>query len=554
MWSHEELTARLPGPLDDEPPTLRQRIVAEIADHLECALRRELLRTGDESVARRRVLERFGNPALVVRRLWFDALWEQIMSQRILATCCVLLTTACLAGVVLAWRVSSEVIAAVNRSAEGQREFAEGLKLLSDAVAESSRANKEMVNALSEMRPASGALESGSGTVAVPEPRAVDRVPLKVRVTQGTKDGPPRQGVLIQVSHQQRDNTAFESKAFTDTNGVADMGFVLRTAAVMSIEATCVIDGVMMVVHEDIEPPILEPEKTVLISCPEKIPEAADFRFAPVRFRDTLPSPDEIAVLYVFERTSWRRNSSGRNEWEWRGIWNPQEKNDAILRARSADTLAFLVTSDGQVQQVVIQHVEPPPGPYGYGGENTGWSTFSLNGIIYAWKHGARGFWVSPLESMPRTNENRQIHEFARTEGKWNRCATFLVRTTKPQSHKETQLLIGVQAYTIEDRPYEVLAATDDGVEERAYFKYAARPGIVFGPYDPQMPMVNLRSIGVYVSPEPEFAGEKATFEMMPGENPPIPLPFPAGFVEVAKAALAEAKPAAESGEAAVER
>ena len=61
----------------------------ELADHLACAYRRELLRGADPATARQRVLERFGDPAAVARRLWLDAMRGRIMSQRILVVCCV---------------------------------------------------------------------------------------------------------------------------------------------------------------------------------------------------------------------------------------------------------------------------------------------------------------------------------------------------------------------------------------------------------------------------------------------------------------------------------
>src|SRR5262245_6371801 len=106
-----DLTADLPAPRDDEPASLRNDIAAELRDHLECALRREELKSpsepcgsaprsegfdrppdrgcrgsGDRATsAYQRVLERFGNPRTVARKLWLDAMQEQIMSQRITA-------------------------------------------------------------------------------------------------------------------------------------------------------------------------------------------------------------------------------------------------------------------------------------------------------------------------------------------------------------------------------------------------------------------------------------------------------------------------------------
>ena len=94
--NERELSARLPAPRSDEPPSLRQDIVDELADHLHCAMRRELLATRDEPAARRRVLDRFGDPFEVARRLWFQAMWSKIMSQRIMFGAIGVLTIVCL--------------------------------------------------------------------------------------------------------------------------------------------------------------------------------------------------------------------------------------------------------------------------------------------------------------------------------------------------------------------------------------------------------------------------------------------------------------------------
>lgn len=43
----DDLLAELPPLRDDEPSSLRDDIAAELADHLACAYRRELLTTSD---------------------------------------------------------------------------------------------------------------------------------------------------------------------------------------------------------------------------------------------------------------------------------------------------------------------------------------------------------------------------------------------------------------------------------------------------------------------------------------------------------------------------
>ena len=78
-------------------------ILDELADHLACAYRRELLRGADAVTAGQRVLERFGDPAALACRLWFDAMKGRIMSQRILVVCCILLTAISLSLAFVMW-------------------------------------------------------------------------------------------------------------------------------------------------------------------------------------------------------------------------------------------------------------------------------------------------------------------------------------------------------------------------------------------------------------------------------------------------------------------
>src|SRR5262245_50667072 len=135
-----DLTADLPAPRDDEPSSLRDDIVDELADHLACAVRREELKPSSEpwgsaprndmqdgmrvagversappesadggaephrSPVYERVLAKFGDPRAVARRLWWDHMQERIMAQRLTAMMAVIGAAACIAACVLLWR------------------------------------------------------------------------------------------------------------------------------------------------------------------------------------------------------------------------------------------------------------------------------------------------------------------------------------------------------------------------------------------------------------------------------------------------------------------
>ncbi len=75
----EAFADSFPQPRNDEPASLRQDIADELADHLQNALRRQLLTTPDETSARLQVVDRFGDPQRLARQLWFEAMQEKIM-------------------------------------------------------------------------------------------------------------------------------------------------------------------------------------------------------------------------------------------------------------------------------------------------------------------------------------------------------------------------------------------------------------------------------------------------------------------------------------------
>ena len=116
MDLRETLSALLPPRRDDEPASLRQDIIDELGIISRCAYNRELLRGADSQLARQRVLERFGDPAAVARRLWFDAMKGKIMAQRVLIATCVVVTMASLSLVGLVWIQSSRAAAQVRKS------------------------------------------------------------------------------------------------------------------------------------------------------------------------------------------------------------------------------------------------------------------------------------------------------------------------------------------------------------------------------------------------------------------------------------------------------
>ncbi len=205
MDFRDALSADLPAPRDDEPAGLRQDILDELADHLACSYNRELLRGAKPGEARRRTLERFGNPAAVARRLWLDAMKGKIMAQRVLIATCLVVVAACLGIVGLIWSQSSRAAA----------EAAVANRRLAELLGQTQSTNQEMLRQLQAM------------AKPVQPAKSADWIPVKFRLTMEKPDGPPAVGyeVILGRGHggAQKDGSIHRS---SDANGLADFGVV----------------------------------------------------------------------------------------------------------------------------------------------------------------------------------------------------------------------------------------------------------------------------------------------------------------------------------------
>lgn len=125
-WSGS-INESLPAPRDDEPASLRKDIEDELRDHLQSALRRQLLQTPDADQAQGIVLGRFGNPRAIARQLWFDALKEKMMSQRLVVGLMVVMTLVCVASLGMTMR-------AIDRGHQANLALIQQTQVLNQAV------------------------------------------------------------------------------------------------------------------------------------------------------------------------------------------------------------------------------------------------------------------------------------------------------------------------------------------------------------------------------------------------------------------------------------
>ncbi len=199
MDIRDTLSAELPPPRDDEPARLRQDILDELADHLGCADRRELLCGANPVEARQRVLNRFGDPAAVARRLWLDAMKGKIMAQRILMATCLMVTLASLSLTGLMWR---ESVLAQRQSAAMAVESLHAMTLQNEKAQASQQELLKQLRAISE---------------ANQKPRSPDWNPVRFQIAEETSNGPPVAGCSISLSERDR---------ISDTSGKAEMGIL----------------------------------------------------------------------------------------------------------------------------------------------------------------------------------------------------------------------------------------------------------------------------------------------------------------------------------------
>ena len=201
MEAHE-ITTRLPPRHEDEPVSLRQDIVDEILDHLQCGLRRELLiQGGDEASAKERVLRRFGDPREIARKLWFQAMWSKIMSQRIAVGSALfsMLVCAVLVGM-MGWMLHQQQLSAAQQQ----------------------RANTELMERIVGLIKPSQQTETYTDS----EPQ---KSHLQVKVTLDTEDGPPAPRCTVTIKKQPElgwpvSNGGDSQQFALDPSGMADCG------------------------------------------------------------------------------------------------------------------------------------------------------------------------------------------------------------------------------------------------------------------------------------------------------------------------------------------
>ncbi|MGE3314895.1 MAG: hypothetical protein AB7O26_07230 [Planctomycetaceae bacterium] len=241
----DDITDSLPEPRDDEPATLRSDIVDELSDHLSCALNRELHFTSDEKTAIQKVLDRFGDPRAIARKLWFDSMKEKLMTQRLMLMTSILAAIASMAACVMVYLVT-------QRSDNA----------LQAVVARGVHTDEAILAKLEAL---------------VTRPVSVEFSPVKFRLVLGKADGLPAVGFKVSLSNQTHTNTnpeRIDLEKVSDPNGFVDFGLKRYGDYLVMLKSP---DG--QYTEQNVTVNMGVPFDEVIL-CPERVPAIVDTEVA----------------------------------------------------------------------------------------------------------------------------------------------------------------------------------------------------------------------------------------------------------------------------------
>jgi hypothetical protein len=195
----EAAAGGLPAPRNDEPASLRQDILDEVADHLDCALKRELTKNITPEEAVENVKRRFGDPRDLARRLWLDAMKDTIMSKRLTRAAMGLMFVMCLLLGWMAWTSQR----ASQEAAWTSREAANSIR----------RTNNELLQKLTAFiaaRPAAGG--------------ATERVPVRFHLICDDVNKSPARGFEGTLTVAKSGSLVNALRRVSDAKGELDFG------------------------------------------------------------------------------------------------------------------------------------------------------------------------------------------------------------------------------------------------------------------------------------------------------------------------------------------
>jgi hypothetical protein len=258
---HDDIAESFPERRDDEPESLRNDIADELADHLSCALNRELLLSPNEQTAIQRVLVRFGDPRKIARKLWFDSMKEKLMAQRITLITSILAAVASLAACAMVYLVTQRSDTALQAFVTRGTQTDEAILARLDALAS--------------------------------RPVSVEFSSLKVRLVVGKKGGPPAIGTRALLGRSGTGSDHVQIDRTADESGTIDFGLQRYGPYSLSLTTPDKQRGGKQVIVKLGE--ALEEE----IVCPEPLPKASDAEIT-IKF-DGLEGKNDPRFVFQFK-------------------------------------------------------------------------------------------------------------------------------------------------------------------------------------------------------------------------------------------------------------
>lgn len=358
--SPDEIAARLPRPREDEPQSLRQDIVDELADHLACSLLRERMRSSEkqptDSQLWQRVVQRFGSPSQLARQLWFDWMWEKIMMQRITTVLLFVLVLGC-----------GALLYSMNNTLQNSR--------MHQAV---------MLQELMQLK-----------ALGTPEPvknQPTEWNNLSVKIVYDDEAKTPVAGAVVKCSGQtEHTKTIPTSQLMSNEQGEVDFGLVLYGQYSISLE---VPNGVETKNHIA----AVRPGKDELFEV--VVPKSAT---RPVKFTRILPEKlfDDSGIqssrLWYHVHLRLSENVTGRRD-NGTVSWNARQ-------SEAAKKQEFFISQDGVIEASKLTAIEPQDRLLGQiNSEDQRIHRFSLNR------------WLIPVDVAPSDTAEVSIGKYSFSE------------------------------------------------------------------------------------------------------------------------------------------
>ena len=320
MSWHEVSIEDFPPERDDEPSSLRQDILDELTDHFVCALNRELLKNPNEQLARQSVLNQFGDPVKIARQLWFDAMKERMMSQRMMTGFSAVMTVCCIAVVGIAWSLMKE----------------------------SQSVNQKMLEQLTVI-----AARPQEETKDIQNP---DMNQVSFQLVQQTKEGKPAVGFTGKLTKSGKQTDTFTVDAVSSDSGNLDFGTLPWGKYQLKVKSPwgeSYFDKNITVI----------PGRgfTETIVCPSAEQENVPVQFQ-IEWPDKLKSEDW--VLLCDFRVLEREGLSGISDGLIRKYANNNWHSSKALNASAGQPLFFLIDNQNQVSICPHRGSIEKPGNY----------------------------------------------------------------------------------------------------------------------------------------------------------------------------------------------